>query len=142
MRVTLRILLWAFGLSGVMIALSIFLLGAQATAWSGEGLISALGIYRGARSEPWSTSMDSELRFYAAMFGAYSLVMIWVARALAARLNIVPWLSAAFFVGGVGRAISYAAIGPPHPFFLVLMAFELALPPALVGLWLGLRNAP
>jgi hypothetical protein len=67
--------------------------------------------------------------------------MVWTARDLAARLYLVPWLAGVFFLGGVGRVISYAAVGPPHPFFLVLMGFELLLPPVLAGLWLGVRAA-
>jgi Domain of unknown function (DUF4345) len=55
-------------------------------------------------------------------------------------------LAGVFFVGGVGRAFSYVALGPPHPFFALLMTIELATPPALMLLWLGSRrssfNAP
>ena len=47
----------------------------------------------------------------------------------------VPWLAAVFFVGGAGRAFSWLMIGAPHPFFLLLMTIELALPPLLVLLW-------
>jgi hypothetical protein len=41
-----------------------------------------------------------------------------------------------FFVGGLGRALSLALVGPPTPFFLFLMAIELGLPPVL---WLAAR---
>ena len=44
----------------------------------------------------------------------------------------VPWLAAVFFVGGAGRAFSWLMIGAPHPFFLLLITIELALPPLLV----------
>jgi hypothetical protein len=140
-RATLRVLLWLLGLSCVLIALSILLLGAEATASSSERLMAALGVYRGPPSEPWPPSMDSELRFYAALFGAYGLVLVWTARDLTARLSLVPWLAGVFFVGGVGRVISYAQVGAPHPFFLLLMALELATPLVLAGLWLGARSA-
>jgi len=142
MKTTLRVLLLAFGAVGVAIALSILILGAEATAGSGERLLATIGAYRGPPSEPWPASMDSELRFYAALFGAYSLAQIWVARDLDARLGLVPWLAGAFFVGGVGRVISYLAVGAPHPFFLLLMAFELLAPPVWIGLWLKVRAAP
>ena len=65
----------------------------------------------------------------------------WTARDLVARLSLVPWLAGVFFVGGVGRALSYAAVGAPHPFFLLLMALELTTPLLLAGLWLGARSA-
>jgi hypothetical protein len=45
-----------------------------------------------------------------------------------------------FFAGGVGRAISHLSVGTPHPFFTVLMAIELLLPPVLVLLWLAARR--
>ena len=53
----------------------------------------------------------------------------------------VPWLAAVFFVGGAGRAFSWLAVGAPHPFFLLLMMIELALPPLLVLLWWRARPA-
>jgi hypothetical protein len=52
----------------------------------------------------------------------------------------VPWLAATFFAGGVGRALSWVSVGPPHPFFLALMATELTLPLVLVVLWLAVRR--
>ena len=66
-------------------------------------------------------------------------ILLVVARGLPARLDWTPWLAGVFFAGGVGRAISLASVGAPHPFFLALMAIELAAPPVLVGLWLGAR---
>ena len=62
------------------------------------------------------------------------------ARDLAARMSWVPYLAGAFFAGGVGRAISYAAVGAPHPFFLLLMGLELAIPPVLMALWFASRT--
>jgi hypothetical protein len=137
---TLRVLLGSLGIAAVLICLSIFMLGAQTTAWSGERLVGAIAHWRAPPSEPWPTSMDSELRFYAPFWGVYGLALLRVALAPAGRLGWTPWLAALFFAGGVGRAISYAAVGPPHPFFVVLMATELMLPPVLVILWLGARG--
>ena len=51
------------------------------------------------------------------------------------RRDAMPGLAAVFFVGGAGRAFSCLAVGAPHPFFLLLMTIELALPPLLVLLW-------
>ena len=75
------------------------------------------------------------MRFYAAIWGAYGVALVVVARNLARRLDMVPWLAAPFFLGGVGRVLSWAQVGTPHPFFQLLMAIELALPPLFVGLW-------
>jgi hypothetical protein len=79
--------------------------------------------------------MDSELRFYAPLFGAYGMLMLWTAQDLFVRNYLIPWLAAVFFLGGLGRVLSYAAVGAPHPLFVVLMAIELLMPPVLVGLW-------
>ena len=141
MTQTLRILLAVLGVSAILIAVSIIALGAQATAWTAERLYDAVTGYR-SLSEPWPATMDSELRFYAALWGAYGMVLIAVARDFARRGGFVPALATIFFVGGVGRAISYVAVGPPHPAFTALMAIELILPPILFGLWFGTRRAP
>ena len=136
----LRVLLIALGLSAVAIALSIWLLGAEATARMSERVYAAATGRRGA-SEPWPATMDSELRFYAALWAAYGVVLVQTARAMPTALPRVPWLAAIFFAGGVGRAISWLQVGPPHPFFTVLMAIELGLPPILLALWAAARRA-
>jgi hypothetical protein len=142
MRATLRLLLAILGVSAVLIALSILLTGAAATADLGERVFDVLAHRHDPPSPPWPPTMDNELRFYAALWGAYGLVLLLVARDLATRSAWVPWLAAVFFAGGVGRTLSWASIGAPHPFFLMLMAVELALPPVLIGLWLALRRSP
>jgi Domain of unknown function (DUF4345) len=81
--------------------------------------------------------MDSELRFYAVLWGAYGIVTIRTARGLPQGLNRVPWLALVFLLGGIGRALSLFSVGTPHPFFTTLMVIEIALPIALVGLWSG-----
>ena len=139
MLATLRALLIALGASAMLIAFMDIHLGAQSTAAIFEGLYGAATGWRG-HAEPWPPTMDSELRFYAAMWGAYGVALIWTARELPARLGLVPWQAGVFFVGGFGRALSQLTVGPPHPFFTLLMWTELALPPVLIALWLGARR--
>jgi hypothetical protein len=138
---TLRILLYALGASAIGIALSDILLGPTATAGFFEGLFVSLTGAQAAPTGRWPATMDNEMRFYAVFWGAYGLALILVARDFAARGHLTPWLAGLFFVGGVGRAISYAVAGAPHPFFTALMAVELLTPPLLVLLWLGSRRA-
>jgi hypothetical protein len=83
--------------------------------------------------------MDSELRFYAPFWGAYGLVLLAIARDMSAKLRYVPTMALLFFVGGVGRGLSYISVGAPHPFFIALMAVELLLPLLFVALWRGAR---
>jgi hypothetical protein len=135
MRTLLRVLLGGLGVSAVLIALSILTLGAGATAAAGERVFDALSGWRGPDSPPWPPTMDNELRFYAALWGAYGVVLMLAARDYAGWAVRVPWLAAVFFVGGAGRAFSWLMIGAPHPFFLLIMTIELVLPPLLVLLW-------
>ena len=79
--------------------------------------------------------MDNELRFYAALWGTYCVVLLLAARDYIGWAVRVPWLAVVFFVWGAGRAFSWLVVGAPHPFFLLLMTIELALPPLLVLLW-------
>jgi hypothetical protein len=132
---TLRLLLGLLGAVAVLICASIMIAGAEATAWTAEKLFSALTASRAPLSEAWPPTMDSELRFYAALWGAYGVVCLTVARDLANRASLVPWLAGVFFLGGVGRLLSLVTIGTPHPFFIFLMWVELVLPLILVLLW-------
>jgi len=81
--------------------------------------------------------MDSELRFYAALWGAYGLVVTRTAMNLPGRFKEVPWLAAVFFAGGVGRLLSRLSLGPPHPFFTLLLVIEVSLPVIIMALWMG-----
>jgi hypothetical protein len=95
---------------------------------------------RKSRTGAWPPTTDSELRFYAALWGAYGFILIAVARDLRAMLHYVPLLAATFFVGGAGRALSYFQVGPPHPFFVFLMVIELVLPIIFLMLWFRVRS--
>jgi hypothetical protein len=139
MLLALRICLAVLGLSAITIALSILALGAQVTASIAEGVFSAVSGWHGRQSEPWPATMDSELRFYAALWGAYGIVVVRAARGLPQTLAQVPWISAVFFAGGVGRVLSRIDVGAAHPFFTLLMAIELLLPALMILLWLGER---
>jgi Domain of unknown function (DUF4345) len=135
----LRICLVVLGVSAGAIALSILTLGAEATATMGEHGFSMISHWRGPPSEHWPPSMDSELRFYSALWGAYGIVVLRTAWSLPQRLRETPWLAAIFFVGGLGRVLSRLNIGAPHPFFTLLMVIELTLPVLMTLLWLGAR---
>jgi Domain of unknown function (DUF4345) len=68
------------------------------------------------------------------------LMLIIVAHDLPRNIRYVPVFAILFFVGGIGRAISYATVGAPHPVFTLLMWIELVLPPILLVLWGGARG--
>jgi hypothetical protein len=86
-----------------------------------------------------SRTVDSELRFYATLFVAYGGVALWCLHHLAAKRRVIMVLAGVLFAGGVGRLCSMLAVGLPHPFFVVMTALELGLPPVM--LWLLRRVA-
>jgi len=50
----------------------------------------------------------------------------------------IPLLMGLFFMGGVGRLLSYYATGEPHTLFTILMLVELILPIAILALWVSI----
>ncbi|MGW1816374.1 DUF4345 domain-containing protein [Streptomyces sp. NPDC002125] len=80
-------------------------------------------------------TLDSLGRFFGAIFAGYGLVWLWAARQDPVPARVVRWLAAVFLLGGVGRLLSLAVHGWPHPFQVVLAAIELLLPP--VFFWLA-----
>jgi hypothetical protein len=139
---TLRVLYALLGTVAVVICLSIIILGPAVTAASSEAVFDALTGASHPKTGPWPPTMDNELRFYAPFWGAYGLVLLHIARTLPATLAWVPPTAALFFAGGVGRVISWYAVGAPHPFFVLLMVIELVLPVVFLALWRVARPAP
>jgi hypothetical protein len=138
----LRICLGLLGAAAILIALSILCLGARATASMAEGVFDVVAGWRGPSSGYWPATMDSELRFYAALWGAYGVLALRAARSPSRTVASAPWLAAVFFAGGVGRLLSLWSLGAPHPFFTLLMGIELTLPVLMGLLWLGARRHP
>lgn len=90
-------------------------------------------------SVPVNATMDSEDRFYGSMFMSYGAALLWAARDPRARVGLIKFLAAAFFVSGLARIVSMLAVGLPHPLFVFLTAVELLLP--LLLAWLASRVA-
>jgi hypothetical protein len=115
MRSVLQAILIVGGVAAVLIALGHIVLG---TAFiPGAGSVSA--------------TMDSEDRFYAAIFLGFGLTLLWCAGSIERRAQVIRFLLALFFLGGCARVISIILVGPPHPFFQAMTALELLVPPAV-----------
>lgn len=85
-----------------------------------------------------NANMDSEHRFYAALFLGFGAALIWCSRDLQARSGPLGCLLLVFFLGGIARMVSAFAVGLPSLLFVMLGALELLLPPVL---WAFHRSA-
>ena len=74
-------------------------------------------------------SSDNEFRFFSAFWLGYGGLCLWVARDISARKNFIPALALVMFVGGVGRALSFALVGEPTSTYVIGCAVELLTPP-------------
>lgn len=109
------------------IGLSFFFLGVDFTAQIFNRVLSI--VYdSGPVTDLGTPNAETELRFYSVFWIAYGVILIQTARDLTKHAGRVTLLLGLFFLGGVGRGISYVADGPPHALFVVLMIIELILP--------------
>jgi len=120
-RRTLQILLGLFGAIAIFIALAHIVLGPASIPGS----------------VPVNATMDSEDRFYAVLFMAFGIALLWCVKDVERKARVVYFLMATFLAGGVARLISITAVGPPNDFFLAMTALELVLP--FVYAWLQYR---
>ncbi|MEU3502254.1 DUF4345 domain-containing protein [Streptomyces hundungensis] len=109
----LKWLSWAMGVTDVAIGAAHLLIG--------------MGTVPGAGSP--GPTVDSLMRFFGAIFLGYGLAWIWVARQTPIPSRMVRALAGIFFLGGASRLLSWASLGRPDWFQIVLMGLELALPP-------------
>jgi len=128
MRKGLQIFFVVFGLTAIAIALLHVVLGPSAIPGS----------------VPVNATMDSEDRFYATLFGAYGVALLWCVKDIERKSRVVYFLLAAFFVGGLARLLSVWAVGPPNGFFVAMTVLELVIPivAALVQSKISSDSAP
>ncbi|PCI59705.1 MAG: hypothetical protein COB37_11130 [Kordiimonadales bacterium] len=132
---TLSTILIILGLAAVLIAVSIFAFGPDATAQAAAAL-NALVLGPQPVVEGFQhVNVDNELRFYSVYWFAYGCVLIATGGNLSKYLSRVPYLAAIFFASGVGRIVSYYSVGAPQELFTSLMGLELALPVLMAVLW-------
>ncbi len=108
-------------------------------------LIATLHWVRGPAAIPGSVpvnaTMDSEDRFYATLFAAYGVAMLWCVRDIERKSAVVYFLAITFFIGGVARLVSMAAVGMPDPFFIAMTVLELLIPIFMVCMQWRIANA-
>lgn len=121
METFLRGLLLILGVSSIAISLAHIILGPDAI----PGAV------------PVNATMDNQDRFFAALFLAYGVAILWCLKGWRSRLPEIRALVAILFVGGLARLVSIAIVGLPHPFYVTMTIVELVLPLAVV--WLTTR---
>ncbi|MGH8529388.1 MAG: DUF4345 domain-containing protein [Nevskiales bacterium] len=126
MRRTLQIFLGLFGVTAVCIALLHIVLGPAAI----PGAI------------PVNATMDSEDRFYATLFMAYGVALLWCIRDIERKSRVVYFLALTFFVGGLARLVSMAAVGLPNTFFIAMTVLELIIPVFMVFMQSRIARVP
>ncbi|MGP0089562.1 MAG: DUF4345 domain-containing protein [Xanthobacteraceae bacterium] len=109
---------------------AILIIGGIAAVLIASGHI-ALGPAFIPGSVPVNPTMDSEDRFYATIFLGFGVTLLWCAGSIEHRAQVIRFLVSLFFLGGCARLISIIFVGPPNPFFQIMTALELLLPPAI-----------
>lgn len=113
----------------------------RAVFYAGGTVATAAGLHTavlGARSLPGqdvaNPVLESELRFFAAIYVAYGLAALRTAPHAEKEVERVRALAATILLAGVARAGGWLATGRPHPLQRVLLAVELTLPAAVAAL--------
>ena len=116
------------------------------TAVMGAGIlvIGLDAVIRGADAIPGTSSaaarIDSEVRFFAAWYAlAGALLLLAAARRVAAP-PIVIAVGAGFFLAACGRLLSWATVGQPETFQVVLMYVEFAIAVTLIPWQIAVTN--
>lgn len=76
----------------------------------------------------FNANIDSQHRFYTAMFSFFGAALWWASYNLPTRLPIVKITAVMFLIGGSARLLSIVIAGLPHWFFVFLMAVEFTAP--------------
>ena len=112
MKKSLQVFLGLFGMAAILIASLHVVLGPSAIPGS----------------VPVNATMDSEDRFYATLFGAYGVALLWCIRDIERKSRVVYLLALTFFVGGLARLVSMVVVALPNTFFIAMTVLELAIP--------------
>lgn len=109
-------------------------MGLACTAIGANHAVLGLRSVIGAGDARGNVDLDSQERFYGAMFAGYGLAWLDLARQPAPSPRAVRFLSVVMAMGGAARVISMLERGRPQPFYVGLTAIEFVAPAALVAM--------
>ncbi|MEP4050852.1 MAG: DUF4345 domain-containing protein [Litorimonas sp.] len=132
--------LYFIGIAGILIGGAIALFGIESVGRFFAAIINVV-IEAGPLGDLGEPNDDSELRFYSVFFVGYGVVLVQTAGNLARHGHRVPILLGLFFAGGLARLLSLLMVGQPHALFILLLCFELPLPPLLYICWKQTQSA-
>lgn len=96
------------------------------------GLLAVTGGPAGMLDGQSTTStVDSEVRFFAVYWLAYGVLLLWVVPRVGRYPGVVRAALVVMFASGCARALSLVREGTPHPVMLAAMVVELVVPPLL-----------
>ena len=137
----LKLLLYLFGLTVLVVTGSIIFLGPDATAQYGAVIADILLGDTSSVDGLNSVNTDSELRFYSGIFAGYGLILIHTATTLYKNIGRVPFLAGVMLLGGIGRAFSFYHMGPPHGLFQILLMVEFLAPMLVLFIYPAARKS-
>jgi hypothetical protein len=113
---TVRVLVGLFGVVAIVAGLVVLVGGPDADA-GGEHV---------------GASLDSELRFFNAIWVGFGAFALWQALRGDVPQKTIAVIAAVLFVGGLGRIVSLVAEGRPDTIYVALMVIELCSPALLL----------
>ena len=128
MVLTIKSLLFIFGLVVLGIGASIVLIGPAATAAFFGGIHNSIGGGEGLPLGFESVDVDNEFRFYSVFWLAFGVMLLRAALTFPESHRMVFILMGVFFLGGLFRVLSILQFGWPHGMFQFLMWVELGVP--------------
>jgi len=136
----LRIGFIALGVSALGIAVSNFLFGVTTTAAVFDQVLQMTGLPASELGDLAGVNVDNEFRFYSIFWGVYGLLLLLAARRLEEFMDWAGWLILLFFMGGIGRLLSWINVGEPAMLFVFLTIVEFSLSAVLFLAWVILRR--
>mgnify|MGYP000079568449 CR=1 FL=1 len=102
-------------------------------------------LFGGASAIPGSmggteATVDNELRFFSVFWLAYGAFCFWIARNIQAQYKFIPFISLAFFIGGLGRLFSILFVGAPASILIPAMILEFIIPLIIFALYYKLYH--